>query len=94
MKTVFIALVFLAASYANDELPAGYLRSLHLRTEFNEFVNKYNKEYSSHSHYEERLAIFAENLKEIQDHNLQGHSWKKWVNQFAYLTRKDILYLF
>ena len=85
MKTVFLILGFLTASYASE---------LHLRTQFNEFVKKYNKEYSSPAHFEERLAIFAENLREIQEHNLQSHSWKKGINQFADLTRNYTLYLF
>ena len=83
MKTLFVVLGFFAVSYASD---------LHLRTQFSEFVKKYNKEYTSTAHYEERLAIFAENLKEIEEHNSQKHSWKKGINQFADLTRNEISY--
>jgi hypothetical protein len=51
------------------------------------FIEKYGKTYSDLNHYEERLAIFADNLREIEHHNLQGHSWTKAVNKFADLSR-------
>merc|ERR1711944_285793 len=80
MKTFAIFLGVIVASYAHD---------LRTRTKFNEFVAKYNKQYESPAHYHERLAIFSENLKMIEQHNREEHSWKMAVNKFADLTHEE-----
>ena len=59
----------------------------YVRLQFNEFVKTYEKIYSNSSEYEQRFAIFAENLRQIELHNSQAHSWTKAVNKFADLTR-------
>ena len=62
---------------------------LKLRDRFNEFVQKYNKQYSTADEYNERLKIFAQNLGKIDHHNaLKSKTWTKGVNQFTDLTGK------
>lgn len=55
---------------------------------FTEYINKYNKQYSD-DEVSTRLYIYKENLRKIQEHNSQEHSWKMDVNQFTDLTEDE-----
>lgn len=55
---------------------------------FTEYINKYNKQYSD-DELPTRLSIYKDNLRKIQEHNSQGHSWKMDVNQFTDLTQEE-----
>jgi C1A family cysteine protease len=55
---------------------------------FTEYINKYNKEYSD-DEITVRLSIYKDNLRKIQEHNEQNHSWKMDVNQFTDLTESE-----
>ena len=81
MKT--LALILGVLAYSNASLSP---HSLHLRAKFKDFVEKHNKVYETPAHYEERFAIFSENVNEIEKHNSENHSWRKAINQFADLT--------
>ena len=59
------------------------------KDKFNDFVQKYNKQYSTAEQYNERLQIFANNLGKIDHHNAQmGKTWTKGINKFSDLTGK------
>ena len=61
--------------------------ALNVRYKFNEFVKKYNKRYSSAEEYNDRLHIFAQNIKDIKHHNaMKDKTWTKGINQFTDLT--------
>ena len=87
MKTVAVIFALVVASYATD---------LQTRTKFNSFVAEHGKKYESPAHYHERLAIFSENLKMIENHNAEyeagRQSWYMAVNKFADLTRNTFSY--
>ena len=82
MKTVAVIFALVVACSATD---------LKTRTRFNEFVAEHGKQYESPAHYHERMAIFSENLKMIEEHNAEYEagrtSWYMAVNKFADLTR-------
>lgn len=55
---------------------------------FSDYINKYGKQYSD-DELPTRLSIYRENLRKIQEHNSQDHSWKMDVNQFTDLTQDE-----
>lgn len=55
-------------------------------SEFEAFLLKYNKSYSSTQEYHYRYSIFQQNLYKIQSHNSQNLPWKLAINTFADLT--------
>ena len=85
--TTFINFCLLISSFAFASSTS--YSDIDLKKQFNEFVNKYNKSYSTSYEYEQRCSIFAENLKKIEEHNLQSHPWKQSVNRFADLTQTE-----
>jgi len=58
--------------------------------QFEDFKTKFSKVYQHESEEQERLAIFTENLKEINAHNSKKtNTWTMAVNQFADLTKEE-----
>merc|ERR1712121_29726 len=84
MKGLFVFALALAATQALD-----------LETEWAAFKTKFEKGFLSATHHDERKAIFAANLKRIEQHNAehaQGkHSYWLGVNQFADLTNDEFV---
>lgn len=58
---------------------------------FEEFIQKYNKNYHSQEERKKRFEIFEENVNKIVDHNLAGHSWLMEINQFADYTSEEFI---
>lgn len=59
---------------------------------FDEFVDEFQKVYSSEKEYAKRKEIYKFNLGEIERHNLYSNSsWKLGVNQFTDLTRDEFI---
>merc|ERR1719340_133751 len=57
---------------------------------FSEFVEKFNKKYSSPEEFQDRLKVFTENVKDIEAHNNRRDvSWTKGINQFSDLTAQE-----
>lgn len=54
--------------------------------EFQSFLSKYNKEYSSPSEFARRFKIFRHNKSLIQLHNIEPHDWALGLNYFADLS--------
>ena len=81
MKT---ALLFL---FAVALINASRHEDLKLRHKFNEFITKFNKQYSDQEEFNDRLKVFAQNLKDIESHNARrDKTWTKGINQFTDLT--------
>lgn len=54
-----------------------------VRKAFEDFMAKYKKSYVSAEEQEIRFDIFANNLKQIEKHNKEGHSYQLGVTEFA-----------
>jgi len=61
----------------------------HLKVAFEKFEHDFGKKYVNQAERIRRFAIFAENIKKIERHNAQGHSWTMGVNHFADLTDEE-----
>merc|ERR1711963_516824 len=66
-----------------------------LETEWAAFKNKFEKNFLSATHHDERKAVFAKNLALIEKHNAEHkagkHSYWLGVNQFADLTNDEFV---
>jgi len=84
MKVLFVFALALAATQALD-----------LETEWAAFKNKFEKNFLSATHHDERKAVFAKNLALIEKHNAEHkagkHSYWLGVNQFADLTNDEFV---
>ena len=85
MKALLLAISVFTISGASS------YEDLNMKDKFIEFIQKHDKQYSSSEEYIERLQIFAQNLKDIENHNSQtDKTWTKGINQFSDLTSKFI----
>jgi len=57
--------------------------------EFKAFKTQFNKVYRNEAEHAHRFKAFADNLKLINKHNKEGHSFSLGVNQFADLTNEE-----
>jgi C1A family cysteine protease len=57
-------------------------------TKFNEFKNKYRKEYNTFEEFKTRFLIFKNNLNEINKHNLI-QTFKMGINSFTDLSKYE-----
>ena len=60
-----------------------------IRDAFNDFIEKYGKEYANEKESEKRYQIFAENYRIIQDNNENNEDYTLGVNQFTDLSREE-----
>lgn len=58
-------------------------------SDFESFIQKFEKKYESLEVLEERFAIFRENLQKIRDHNDGIHNYTLGVNAFADLSESE-----
>lgn len=73
-----------------DVVGAAVVDFFGLKSAFDQFLLDMNRTYSDQQEFEVRLKIFADNLKEIHEHNSRGTSpWKASVNKFSDLTREQ-----
>jgi len=57
---------------------------------FNDFKNKYGKEYNSFDEFNYRFLIFKNNLRDIIKHNLESiHNFKMKINSFTDLSQYE-----
>ena len=49
--------------------------------------NEFHSPYTEKSEY--RFKIFAENLIEIREHNMEIHSWQQGINDFTDMTFEE-----
>jgi len=82
MKSLFVIAVVLATTQA-----------LSLDNEWEQFKLKYQRNYLSSDEHDNRKAVFAENLKLIQKHNVEEalglHTYTLGVNEFADQTHEE-----
>ena len=57
------------------------------RSQFESFKLRANRTYSSPEEEEMRFGVFQENLRKMEKHNSEGHSWTMGVTKFADLTK-------
>lgn len=81
MDSASLAMSFLLLLLASSTLAQD------TRTQFESFKLRANRTYSSVAEEQMRFAVFQDNLRIIERHNSEGHSWSMGVNQFADLTR-------
>ena len=79
MRSFFLLLSFTSTSLALDP-----------RSQFESFKLRANRTYSGPAEEEMRFSIFQENLRKMEKHNSEGHSWTMGVTKFADLTKYEI----
>ena len=82
MKTAVVA--SLAAGVS-----AAQLRGGSGSPEFDAFVARYNKAYSTKEEVQLRRSIFERKLAAIQAHNAAGLGWTKGINKWSDLTADE-----
>lgn len=69
------------------------IHSLPYYNEFREFMNEFNKTYSSQNEMIHRYNIFADNMRQINDHNIRmnetGDTFEMGVTPFTDLTNQE-----
>lgn len=78
-----VLLVALASTWAGASLNTD---AKHLKVAFEKFEHDFGKKYVNQAERIRRFTIFAENVKKIEKHNAEGHTWTKGINQFTDLT--------
>lgn len=66
--------------------------SLDPREEFSKFKINHSKVYANVEEEEMRFIHFSNNLKKIEKHNAEGHSWRMGITKFADLSKYTLLY--
>lgn len=61
--------------------------SLEPKDEFTKFKISYGKIYATREEEERRFNLFSDNLKKIEKHNSEGHSWRMGITKFADLSK-------
>ena len=74
---ILISLFFNAYSFEYEKL-------------FNDFVNKYNKKYDNIAEFNDRLHIFIENHKFIEEHNNRNETYKLGMNHLGDLRNTEL----
>ena len=64
-------------------------QDLYLFREFTDFVETYDRSYSSENEYHKRFDIFADNYLFIQDMNQRNHSFYLDVNEFSDMHHEE-----
>ena len=55
--------------------------------EFENFKKKFGKAYADLEEENIRKMLFLKNLKKIEKHNSEGHSWRMGITHFADLSQ-------
>jgi len=65
-----------------------------LEEEFQDFINKYHKNYSSEEEYQQRLVIYKENSELVRAHNSLNLEWTLGINEFSDMTFEEFKELY
>jgi C1A family cysteine protease len=90
MKSVLSSALLLAAATAfkfNDVLDL--INTVNEEVDFVSYVAKYGKLYKSMDEYLMRSEIFKSNVKFINEHNAEGHSYTLGINEFSDWTDEE-----
>ena len=68
-------------------LSVSLAHSLEPKDEFTKFKISYGKIYATREEEDRRFNIFSNNLKKIEKHNSEGHSWRMGITKFADLSK-------
>ncbi|CAG9326208.1 unnamed protein product [Blepharisma stoltei] len=79
-----VVCVVCTVALTSSETPSAGLQQFQLEVEeFNHYVKKYNKVYSTVEEYARRFKVYRDNLAYIRIHNTQSKNWVLKANQFA-----------
>jgi len=78
MKVFVLSLAFLALASATT-----------LKSQFEAFEHEFGKKYTSPAERLARFSVFMKNVKEIEEHNKSGSSYRKVINKFADMTNEE-----
>lgn len=73
---------------------SGYLVSIVNATntnKFNQFLQFYEKKYTSFEEFDRRLEIYSQNIVFIEKHNIENHHFKLSENQFTDLNHEEYI---
>lgn len=69
----------------------GIVTAVNIDDEFVKFVKDFKKPYvEGSSEWLKHMTIFNDNLKKIEKHNSEHHSWRMTVNRFTDLSAEDM----
>eukprot|EP00494_Astrolonche_serrata_P028279 UN28544 len=64
--------------------------NMQFHAQFQQFTDKYNKQYPNDFEKQQRFKIFQDNMRYINEHNLKpDESFKMGINKYADMTRKE-----
>jgi hypothetical protein len=81
MLRITITLAILATALSAPAKP--------IDAEFDAWRLKYNKEYDSTEEHVNRLQVFKNNARVVEEHNTANYSWTLGLNEFADLTSEE-----
>ena len=93
LNSSYFILVSKFADHENQSFPTNPVQlsisltvSLDPREEFSKFKVLHAKVYANNAEEELRFTHFSENLKKIEKHNPEGHTWRMGITKFADLS--------
>lgn len=91
MRVLYLLALLVSVTTAIEyEKYAKGMEELRIRNKFDDFVKTHDKKYNSPEEFQDRLQVFAENLREIENHNARmDKTWTKGVNAFTDLTAQE-----
>ena len=87
--TTVIAAAAGLASVASGHEETNSHTPLAFEAAFESWSDEYGMEFNDSVEYLKRLAIFAENLKKIEEHNAGDHTFSMKMNQFGHMTSDE-----
>ncbi|XP_073233311.1 procathepsin L-like [Porites lutea] len=72
----------------------GHILNSEYKQQWQAWKTFYDKKYSTDTEEEARYAIWRDNLRKVQQHNSEGHSYTLAMNQFGDLTVDEYRYFF
>ena len=92
MNKLLILAILVTICLSNTHINIKYRDFLNGKSEFNldtvrQIYSEYRSENFEKSAY--RFGIFTETIKQIREHNAEGHSWTKGVGEFTDMTEEE-----
>ena len=90
MKTFILLLMFITLSFSSSEI-----EEQHIYKQFEKFVNKYHKTYSSIEEYMNRYLIFRRKyINLISNNKNTPKTWERGITKFSDLTKQEFRKLY
>lgn len=90
MKTVGLLLTLMALTYTECKLNYTIYDLTKAGELFLQYIQRYNKHYSSSEEFQHRFGIFLSNLIEINNVNSQHLMYEAGINQFTDMTSQEV----